>query len=796
MADLTQHESTFRVGGMTCASCVRRVEKVLERLPGVAEARVNLATEKATVLHDPDSAPVEALRAAIEKAGYEARLEAPPQAEEPAPEGPGEDLEAQKRPWQVGLAVGAVMMALMYVPTDPELTRPFLFLAATGIQVWAGAPFYRQAWAAARHGTANMHTLVAVGTSVAWGTSTFVTLWPRLARDWGFPDHVYFESSVLILSLVLLGRWLEARARSRAGSAIRALMDLAPRTARVLRDGLEVDLPLERVVVGDRLRVRPGEKIPVDGRVLEGRSAVDEGMLTGESMPVDKQEGDRVVGGTLNQTGSFVMEAQGVGRDTVLARIVRLVEEAQTSKAPLQRLADRVSAWFVPAVMALAALTFGVWLGFGPPPAMTLALQASLSVLIIACPCALGLAAPAAVMVGTGRAASLGVLVRGGEALEATLGLDRVLLDKTGTLTTGRPEVEAVHAEEGWTGEELLALAAAVETHSEHPLAEAVVRRARGLDLPRAEGFEALPGRGVRARVEGREVILGNRSAVEGMAGPTRGDLTVLFVAVDGHPAGWLGLADRLKPEAAETVRQLQAMGLEVWMVTGDRREVAEAVAAEVGIRHVLAEVLPDQKARKVEELQQGGHRVAMVGDGINDAPALARADLGIAMGTGTDVALAASDLTLMSGDLRRLVTALGLCRATVGTIRQGLFWALAYNALLIPVAAGVLYPSTGLLLSPVLAAAAMASSSVSVVTNALRLRTWTPPADARELVHPGLRRRLDEVAWLGGIALAALLAGALALAWMPADHGGRPEDLSPIPSRGGTHGPNPTDHP
>ncbi len=789
---MSEQHSTLLVEGMTCASCVRRVEKALEKVPGVAEARVNLATGKATIRHDPLQAPLEALAAAAEKAGYPARPEV--ESRPPATAGTA-GADVTKLQWQVSLAIGAAMMILMYVPIDPARANPILLVAASLVQFWAGASFYRRAWAAARHLSADMNTLVAVGTSVAYGYSAVLTLWPALARDLGLPSHVYFESSVLIIALVLLGRWLEARARHQAGEAIRALMDLAPRTARVVQGTTEVDVPLEQVQAGDRLRVRPGEKVPVDGLVLEGASTVDESMLTGESLPVDKAPGDTVMGATVNRTGSFVMEARGVGRDTVLARIVRLVEEAQGSKAPIQRLADRIAAWFVPAVMVLALVTFLAWMLLGPQPRLPLALQSAISVLIIACPCALGLAAPAAVMVGTGRAARLGVLVRGGEALEAALRIDRIVLDKTGTLTLGRPEVRMVQPAPGWSETEVLRLAAAVERQSEHPLAEAVVRRAleSHLEVPPAEDFQALPGRGVRARVEGRQVILGNRALVPDGTACTRADLTVLYVAVDGQQAGWMGLADRLKPEAADTVRQLQDMGLEVWMVTGDRRETAETVAAEAGIQHLLAEVLPEDKARKVRELQEGGHGVAMVGDGINDAPALAQADLGVAVGSGTDVALAASDLTLMSGDLRRLVTALAISQATVRTIRQGLFWAFAYNAILIPVAAGALYSATGWLLTPVLAAAAMAASSVSVVTNALRLRTFKPPARAREIVHPSLPQRLGDWAWLGGIALAALALGILVMTWIPSPHLGNDADMT---SPGGSHGSNPTAHP
>jgi Cu+-exporting ATPase len=782
------------IGGMTCASCVGRVEKALVRLDGVEMAAVNLATEVATVTYDPARVGPDALAEAVQAAGYTATMPVPAAPEERRTDGADaaqqrhdEELTGLRRRWQITLPVGLAMMVLMYLPLPIDTMdwlMPLLLVVATMVQFWAGGPLYAAAWAAARHRAVTMNTLVALGTTVAYGYSAFVTLWPAAAEQAGLPLHVYFEISVVVIALVLMGRWMEARAMRRAGAAIRALMGLQPPTARVVRDGADVQVPLAEVVVGDLVRVRPGEKVPVDGVVTEGASAVDESVVTGESLPVDKSVGDRLIGATMNGTGSLLMRATAVGADTTLAQIMQLVEQAQASKAPMQRLVDRVSAWFVPAVIATAALTFAGWALFGPEgSALTLGLGTAIAVLIIACPCALGLATPTAIMVGTGKAAELGILLSGGEALEQARRLTTVVLDKTGTITRGRPAVTRLVPTGAFGADDLLGLAAAAETGSEHPLGEAIVAHARdrGLPIRPARSFTALPGHGVEAHVGGRAVLIGNAALMErhgittaaltGEAHRTATEgATPMYVAVDGHLAGLIAVADTVKPESRDAVAQLRALGLDVWMLTGDNRLTAEAVARQVGIEHVIADVRPHDKAAHITTLQRGGAVVAMVGDGINDAPALAQADLGIAIGTGTDVAIAASDITLVGGDLRGIVSAIALSRRTVTTIKQGLVWAFAYNVLLIPIAAGLLYPFTGTLLDPSLAAAAMAMSSVSVITNAARLRRF----DGATAARPRLWTRLGDYAYLVGVAALAVGLGAGLTALSRTDAAGR----------------------
>jgi Cu+-exporting ATPase len=644
---------------------------------------------------------------------------------------------------------GALRGALPWLyAVDPQNLKFALFALSLPVVGWSARTIYLSAWRGLRHRSADMNTLIAVGTIAAMLYSTAATFLPGMFAAAGLPADVYFEAVATIVALVLIGRLLEARAKGRTGEAVRRLAALGAKTARVVKDGVEKEVAADAVVVGDLVRVRPGERLPVDGVVREGRTAVNESMLTGEPVPVTKGEGDEVFGGTLNTTGSILLEAMRVGRDTALAQIVRLVEEAQGSRAPVQRLADRIAGVFVPVVIAIAIASFVVWFDVGPSPAALYATIAFVTVLIIACPCAMGLATPTAIMVGTGRGAEQGILVKGGAGLEAAASVDVVVLDKTGTVTEGRPAVTEVFVAPpssedqgpGWDQAAVLRLAAAVEQYSEHPLAVAITREAKaaGLDVPAAKAFESLEGQGTLATVGGSSVAVGSPAflielgvdvgpftdAIDTLAARAR---TPVLLAVDGRPAGLLGLSDPIKSSAVGAVRQLKKMGLRCVLVTGDIRKAAIAVAGEVGIDEVESQMLPAAKIEVVRRLQRAGHRVAMVGDGINDAPALAAADVGIAIGTGTDVAIASADVLLMHGDLRALVAALELSRRTMRTIRQNLFWAFAYNVVGIPVAAGALYPVLGILLSPVFASAAMALSSVTVVTNSLRLRRFRP---------------------------------------------------------------------
>ncbi len=737
-------ELTLPVVGMTCASCVTRIERFLNRADGVAEATVNLATERATIHYDASRIDRAGIVSTIEAAGYEVAPQA--SADTSAVEAADQeelaravDRRALLRDALAATGIGLAMMTAALwpggLPWPMDRVNVAMLAPATIVQFVFGRRFLVAAAKGLRHGDLTMDTLVSMGTLAAYGYSLALTLA-------GSAAETYFDSAAVIIGLVLLGRWLEARAKGQAAGALKALMKLRPTTARVLRDGSEADLPIDQVRVGDLVRVRPGERVPVDGVIIDGGSAVDESMLTGESIPVEKQAGDAVTGATLNAQGSFVLRAERVGRDTTLAQIVRLVEQAQGSKAPIQRVADAITARFVPAVVAAALAAFGIWMLVGPEPRLPFALSAAIAVLIIACPCAMGLATPTAIMVGTGKGAESGILVRDAAALEQAQRVSVVVLDKTGTITRGEPSVVEVVPAGDLEQAQLLRVAAAAEVGSEHPLAEAIVRLAnqRGESLPTATDFAAIPGGGVRATVEGRQILIGSQRLLteagidtapisEAAEETARAGRTAALVAIDGRVAGLLAIADTIKPESAEAIRRLHDAGLQVWMITGDRAAVARAIGTQVGIRpdHVLAEVRPEEKAAKVAELQAGGALVAMVGDGVNDAPALARADLGVAIGTGADVALEASDITLVGDDLRSVAAAIRLSRATMRTIRQNLGWAFGYNVLLIPVAAGLLYPLTGWLLSPALAAGAMALSSVSVVTNSLRLRRFRP---------------------------------------------------------------------
>ncbi|AZB73251.1 heavy metal translocating P-type ATPase [Synechococcus elongatus] len=745
------NQQLFALRGLSCASCASRVEAALQAVPGVQACSVNFAAEQASVRYDADQTSIAAIQAAVDAAGYQAfPVQDPWEAEDDSQEQHRRSRDRhqlEQRVWVSCfiaslLVIGSLPMMLgISIPGFPMwLHNPWLQLVLTlPLMFWSGRSFFINAWKALRQHTATMDTLVAVGTGAAFLYSLAVTLVPQWLTSQGLPPDVYYEAIAVIIALLLLGRSLEDRAKGQTSAAIRQLIGLQPKTARVLRQGQEITLPITEVQVGDVVRIRPGEKVPVDGEVIDGRSTVDEAMVTGESLPVEKQAGDEVVGATLNKTGSLTVRATRVGRETFLAQIVQLVQQAQASKAPIQRLADQVTGWFVPAVIAIAILTFVLW--FNSVGNITLALLTAVGVLIIACPCALGLATPTSIMVGTGKGAEYGILIKSAESLELAQKIQTVVLDKTGTLTQGQPSVtDFLALGDRDQQQALLGWAASLENHSEHPLAEAIVRysETRGIALSTVTDFEAIPGSGVQGQGEGIWLQIGtqrwfNELTIETTALQSQWEAweaagkTVVGVAADGQLQAILSIADALKPSSAAVVRSLQRLGLQVVMLTGDNRRTAEAIAQAVGITQVLAEVRPDQKAAQVAQLQARGQVVAMVGDGINDAPALAQADVGIAIGTGTDVAIAASDITLISGDLQGIVTAIQLSRATMTNIRQNLFFAFIYNVAGIPIAAGILYPLLGWLLSPMLAGAAMAFSSVSVVTNALQLRRFRP---------------------------------------------------------------------
>ncbi|MBS0017278.1 MAG: copper-translocating P-type ATPase [Arthrospira sp. SH-MAG29] len=746
----------LQLGGMSCASCASRIEIVVNRLDGVNQCQVNFGAEQAAIDYNPEAISLEAIQQAISDAGYTAK----PLGGLGKPENPGEsESEAAEKTLIKKVALsgfvslflmigGLPMMTGLDIPFIPGwLHHPWLqFVLTTPVMFWCGQGFFTGAIKGFKQRQADMNTLIAVGTGVAYVYSVFVTLFPDILVSQGLSPDVYYESAAMIIALILVGRWLEHRAKGKTSEAIKKLIGLQAKTARVVRDGQEEDIAIELVRVGDIVMVRPGEKIPVDGEIIEGRSTIDESMVTGESVPVEKQIGDEVIGATINKTGSFKFTAARVGEETVLAQIVQLVRQAQGSKAPIQRLADQVTSWFVPVVIAIAIATFVIWFNFTGN--LTLAIVTMVGVLIIACPCALGLATPTSVMVGTGLGAENGILIKGGDSLELAHKIQTIVLDKTGTLTEGKPKVINYITVGGTTNNhelKLLRLVAAVEAKSEHPLAEAIVEYAKyqevELPLPEVVEFEAMAGMGVQGKVSDRLIQIGTSIWMEELGIDTsifkdkQGSWeteaqTTAWIAIDGEIEGLLGIADSLKPASVAAVKALKSMGLQVVMVTGDNQKTAEAIAQQVAIDRVFAQVRPDRKSEIIKSLQQervtkSNKRaiVAMVGDGINDAPALAQADVGMAIGTGTDVAIAAGDITLISGDLQGIVTAIKLSRATMNNIRQNLFFAFVYNTAGIPIAAGVLFPLTNWLLNPIIAGAAMAMSSVSVVTNALRLQ-------------------------------------------------------------------------
>lgn len=773
----------FAVGGMTCAACQVRVQRALDQVPGVIQASVNLMWKSAEVTYDPGTTTPERVRQAITRTGYEAEIKAPEQTDQ---DEQAQQEQAQAKEFRsfrnkaVGSGIFGVMAMVLSMPlmssssihrhsgvADPFMhwvmgwMTPVLESMAPGlytldpsvlsftllgmtlfVMTWAGRHFYTRAWAAFRHHSADMNTLVAVGTGAAFLFSLLATVAPDIFLSRGMAPDVYYEAVIMILALILTGNALESRAKRQTSAALRTLMTLQPRTARIIREGKEQDVPVETVQTGDTVLVRPGERIPVDGTLLNGTSAVDESMLTGESLPVDKSPGDPLIGGTMNTTGAFQYRATTLGTDSVLSRIVQLMREAQGSRAPIQKLADRVSGIFVPVVLSLAIATFMMWFVMAETAPAISALVAAVSVLIIACPCAMGLAVPTAVMVATGKGADLGVLIKGGEALQRASQITTIVLDKTGTLTEGQPAVTEILPASGTshTAEDILRLVASLENASEHPLGQAIVRHAHTQKqiLSPVHDFHARTGRGAVGIVEGYKVAVGNQSLMSELHIPTsilqpeverlaKEGQTPVYAAIDGTLAGLVAIADPLKPSSPEAVHRLQRLGYQVVMLTGDHHRTAEAVARMAGITQVVAGVLPEGKVAEITRRQRNGEVVAMVGDGMNDAPALAQADIGIAMGTGSDIAIAASDVTLMRHDLRAVGSAIELARQTMKTMKQNLFWAFVYNVVGIPVAAGILYPLWGILLSPILASAAMAFSSVSVVANSLRLRMWSP---------------------------------------------------------------------
>lgn len=738
---MTQTKKTFPIKGMHCASCVMILERSLKKVEGVSDATVNLATEKATVTYDPQKVTDDKLSSAVANVGYSALINEEIKTEDEEQKEKLKELKSLRVKVLFSLFFGGLILWGSFpglMEFSPMILQDFWIqlILATPVQFWAGFAFYRATFSSIKHRTANMDTLVVIGTTVAFGYSVFATFWPELITQAGADPMPYFDTSTIIIGLILLGRYFEAKAKAGTSEAIKKLIGMQAKTARVLRDNREIDLPISEVLIGDIIRVRPGEKIPVDGIVQGGESAIDESMITGESIPVDKTNGDIVVGATMNKTGSFTFKATKIGSDTMLAQIIKLVQEAQGSKAPIQRLADSISSYFVPVVIMLAILTFAFWYSFGPDPAFLFALLNTVAVLIIACPCAMGLATPTAIMVGTGKGAEHGILIKDAESLETAHKINTIVFDKTGTLTKGQPEVTDIVPFGDIDQDGLLRLAGSIEKGSEHSLAEAIVKAAENkkLNLSKTEKFLAIPGHGVEGIILGKRIVFGNRRLMEKekielslmtdkIGEMENGGKTVMILAVEGRLAGLIGVADVIKESARDGLAALKKLGIEVVMITGDNQRTANAIGKSLGLDRILAEVLPDQKEAEVRKIQAEGKVVAMVGDGVNDAPALAASDVGIAMGTGTDVAIEAADITLINKDLKSVAAAITLSKKTMRTIRLNLFWAFGYNVVLIPVAMGVLYPSFGLTLNPIFASIAMATSSISVVLNSLLLK-------------------------------------------------------------------------
>lgn len=740
---MEQTKKTYPIKGMHCASCVRVIERAVKKVDGVEDCTVNLATEQATVTYDADKVTKQNIASAVANVGYRALVDEEVKSEEELQKEKQHELNELRNKVIFSLLFGGLILVGSFpgiMAFAPSFLQDHLvqLVFATPVQFWAGWEFYRSTLKALRHRSANMDTLVAIGTTVAYGYSVFVTFFPHIVEGLGLDSMPFFDTSTIIIGLILLGRLFEARAKSSTSDAIKKLLGLQAKTARVLRDGKDVDIPIEEVQLGDILRVRPGEKIPVDGEIIEGDSSIDESMITGESIPVEKTVGDTVVGSTFNKSGSFLYKATKVGSDTMLAQIIKLVQEAQGSKAPIQRIADLISSYFVPVVLMFALVTFGIWYDFGAQSALLFSILNTVAVLIIACPCAMGLATPTAIMVGTGKGAENGILIKDAESLETANKIQTVVFDKTGTLTNGKPVVTDILTGNAFKEDhkDLLQLVASLEKGSEHALADAIVKEAekQKIELLSVTKFTAIPGHGIEGVVSKKHILFGNRKLMEReklsitqveqwMTKLEEEGKTVMILAVDKKVTALIAVADTVKESAVEGVRKLQQMGIEVAMLTGDNKRTADAIAKQIGITHVFAEVLPDQKEEVVKKIQAEGKRVAMVGDGINDAPALAKADIGIAMGTGTDVAIEAADITLVNKNLSSVASAITLSKKTMRTIKMNLVWAFGYNIILIPVAMGVLYPFFGLLLNPIFASVAMATSSISVVSNSLLLK-------------------------------------------------------------------------